>query len=213
MPPLTLTFAAMLALAADPRCGAAGGAPALAEALAGIAVYESGGNPLVVGINGRRHESRTYGSAAEAVQGARQLLASGANIDLGLAQINAASLATDGLTVETAFDACANMRAAAHHYGGDVRAASVYLLALRRYNTGGFARGEAYAASVAGIVARSRGAAAGGPSPILPPPNAPRACGVPAHPSVRVVNAAAPPATAAPGGVSIVHLHPERNCP
>ena len=77
----------------------------------------------------------------EAVATARALLAQGKSIDLGLTQINSANLAHDGLTVETAFDACASLRAGAAHLAADFEAA--WRAAHSRYNTGDLQRGIA----------------------------------------------------------------------
>ncbi len=46
-----LTLAAVLALAADPRCGAAPAGSEFQSRLAAIAIHESGGDPLVIGVN------------------------------------------------------------------------------------------------------------------------------------------------------------------
>jgi len=46
-----LALAASLALAADPRCGTAAPASEFASRLAAIAIHESGGDPLVMGMN------------------------------------------------------------------------------------------------------------------------------------------------------------------
>lgn len=152
-----LTLAAVLALAADPRCGAAPAGSEFASRLAAIAIHESGGDPLVIGVNA--DPARGLLAAAirsttpqEAATRAAALLAQGRSIDLGLMQINSGQLARHGLTLETAFDACRSMAAGADHYAADVRA--VWNLALRRYNTGTVERGAAYAASVERVLAR-----------------------------------------------------------
>ena len=49
-----LGLAAVLALAADPRCGAAPAGSEFASRLAAIAIHESGGDPLVIGVNADR---------------------------------------------------------------------------------------------------------------------------------------------------------------
>ena len=46
-----LTLAAILALAADPRCGAAPDGSEFQSRLAAIALHESGGDPLIIGVN------------------------------------------------------------------------------------------------------------------------------------------------------------------
>jgi type IV secretion system protein VirB1 len=154
-----LTLAAVLALAADPRCGAAPAGSEFASRLAAIAIHESGGDPLVIGVNADR--ARGLPAAAirsttpqEAATRAAALLAQGRSIDLGLMQVNSGQLARHGLIVETAFDACRSMAAGADHYAADVQA--VWNLAHRRYNTGGTEHGAAYAAGVEQVLARVR---------------------------------------------------------
>ena len=182
-----LGLAAVLALAANPRCGAAPAGSEFASRLAAIAIHESGGDPLVIGVNADR--ARGLSAAAirsatpqEAAAQAAALVAQGRSIDLGLMQINATNLARHGLTVETAFDACRNMAAGANHYAADVQA--VWSLAHRRYNTGSTERGAAYAASVEQVLNRVRTQQSGLPAsptlltptsqqPPAPPPCAP----------------------------------------
>ena len=152
-----LNLAAILGLATNPQCGAAVPGSEFASRLAAIALHESGGDPLVIGINADRDRGlpatslRSPTAAAAAVQ-ARALLEQGRSLDLGLMQINTAQLTRHGLTVEAAFDACRSMAAGADHYADDVRA--VWTLAHRRYNTGSTERGSAYATSVEQVLAR-----------------------------------------------------------
>ena len=154
-----LTLATVLALAADPQCGAAAPGSEFQSRLAAIAIHESGGDPLVIGVNADR--ARGLPAAAirsatpqEAAARAAALLAQGRSIDLGLMQVNSGQLARHGLTIEAAFDACRSMAAGADHYAADVQA--VWNLAHRRYNTGGTERGAAYAAGVEQVLARVR---------------------------------------------------------
>ena len=154
-----LSLAAILALAADPHCGAAVSDSEFQSRLAAIALHESAGDFLVIGLNADR--VRGLPAAAirsatpqEAATRAVALIAQGRSIDLGLMQISNANLARHGLTVETAFDACRNMAAGADHYADDVKA--VWSLAHRRYNTGSTERGAAYAAGVEQVLARVR---------------------------------------------------------
>ena len=154
-----LTLATVLALAIDPRCGAAAAGGEFASRLAAIAIHESGGDPLIIGVNADR--ARGLPAAAihsatpqEAAARAAALLAQGRSIDLGLMQINSEQLAHHGLTIESAFDACSSMAAGADHYADDVRA--IWTLAHRRYNTGSTERGAAYAAGVEQILNRVR---------------------------------------------------------
>ncbi len=176
-----LTAAALLALAADPQCGAAVSGSEFQARLAAIAIHESGGDALIVGVNADRARglpAATIHSATpqEAAARANALLAQGRSIDLGLMQVNSAQLARHGLTVEAAFDACQNMRAGADHYAADVQA--VWSLAHRRYNTGGIEHGAAYAAGVEQVLNRVRTQQAGLPAPPPMPqqPPAPPLC-------------------------------------
>ena len=182
-----LTLAAVLALAADPRCGAASVGSEFQSRLAAIAVHESGGDPLIIGVNADRARglpATAIHSATlqEAAARAAALLAQGRSIDLGLMQVNSGQLAHHGLTVETAFDACRSMAAGADHYADDVRA--VWTAAHRRYNTGSTERGAAYAAGVEAVLNRVRVQQTGLPAspaqpslapqqPPAPPPCAP----------------------------------------
>ena len=87
--------------------------------------------------------------ATEAARVARTLLSGGANLDLGLAQINSDNLDWLGLTVEDTFDPCLNLRAAATVLRAGYRPAgesashrqSALRIALSRYNTGDARRG------------------------------------------------------------------------
>ncbi len=182
-----LGIAAILALATDPRCGAAPAGSEFQSRLAAIALHESGGDALIIGVNADR--VRGLPAAAihsatpqEAAARATALLTQGRSIDLGLMQVNSTQLAHHNLTVEAAFDACKNMAAGADHYADDVRA--VWTLAHRRYNTGSIERGAAYAAGVEAVLNRVRVQQTGLPAssaqsslvsqqPPAPPPCAP----------------------------------------
>ena len=132
-----LDLALVLALSA--QC-APGVSP---QTLAAVAHAESRFDPLAIGVNGggavRQPRSRD-----EAIRTARRLLASGANIDLGIAQINSANLAWLNLSIEDAFDPCRNLAAAATVLRAGFRPVSAQPLerrralrvALSRYNTG-----------------------------------------------------------------------------
>ena len=177
-----LAAAAVLLLAADPRCGGAVPGSEFQSRLAAIAIHESGGDPLVIGVNADRARGLPAASVRsatpqDAADRATELLAQGRVIDLGLMQINSGQLARHSLTLGTAFDACRNMAAGADHYAADVQA--VWTLAHRRYNTGSTERGAAYAAGVEQVLARVRNAGsrapatpedAAAPSPRRPPP-------------------------------------------
>jgi len=119
--------------------------------MAAIARGESGFNPWAIGINGRVRITRQPLTKSEAVDTAKQLLQMSLSIDLGLAQINSANLERLGLSIEQAFEPCANLRAAetvlrwcydpaAKRLGGGQQALQA---ALSCYNTGGYAPGLA----------------------------------------------------------------------
>lgn len=153
-----LELAAVLALSA--RC-----APSVApETLAAIAWVESRFDPLAIGINGPGARPPRSSNRAEAGRHARRLLAGGANVDLGLAQINSDNLDWLGLTVEEAFDPCRSLAAAAtvlragyRPTGDTVQARQTALrVALSRYNTGDAVHGfrNGYVARVERAAAR-----------------------------------------------------------
>ena len=105
-------------------------APGVApDTLAAIARTESSFDPLVIGDNTTRQSHRPQ-DQAEAIRTATTLLAAGHSLDLGIMQINNSNLNWVGLTVETAFDPCENIRAGA-----------TVLTAFSRYNTGSPTRG------------------------------------------------------------------------
>lgn len=90
------------------------------------------------------------GSVAEAAQLARDLIARGHTVSLGLAQVNDRNLARMGLTIEQVLDPCTNVATGARiltdFYG---RAVQVYgpgeralRAAISAYNSGDFERGE-----------------------------------------------------------------------
>lgn len=109
---------------------------------------ESHGNPWAIGVNGsqRYRMANTY---QEAVNESKRLIASGANIDMGLMQINSKTMVSLGLTIEQVFDPCTNVYA-----GGTVltrnyiRATktrpnnqAALQAALSAYNTGNYSNG------------------------------------------------------------------------
>lgn len=177
----TLSIVLVLALATDPHCGGAPPGP-FAERLVAIAGKESKRDPLAIGIDpdpehGMPASSVWAQTPASAAASARALIAQGRHIGLGLMQISDAQLARHGLTIEAAFDACANMRAGADHYRDDVQA--VLALAHRRYNTGGITGGDAYAAGIERELANVRRVADGGDVATPEPRPAPQ----PEHPA------------------------------
>ena len=114
--------------------------------MAAVVSVESRGNPYAIGVN-RGRQVRQPTNAAEAVAVAKRLLARGANIDLGLGQINSSNLKWLGLSIEAAFDPCSNLAAAARVLTGNYRRAvglgiqSPLGAALSAYNTGSMQRG------------------------------------------------------------------------
>ena len=82
-------------------------APDTARALVAV---ESSGNPYAIGVvNGSL--VRQPRNLAEAVATVRALEASGWNYSVGLSQINKTHFAQFGLSVETAFEPCRNLKA------------------------------------------------------------------------------------------------------
>ncbi len=155
------------------------------QTLSAIAYAESRFDPLAIGVNAGPRPPRRPQDGAEAARLARSLIARGADLDLGLAQINSGNLAWLGLSVEAAFDPCRNLAAAAtvlragyrpagpsaHHQQAALRAA------LSRYNTGHPHRGvrNGYVARVEAAAVRLGVAAATpvvptDPDPAPPPP-------------------------------------------
>ena len=89
-----LSLAVILAFASDPACGAAAPGSEFAQRLATIAIHESaGGDPYVIGVNadpahGLPAAMVRSATAQEAATKARDLIARGRSIDLGLMGIN-----------------------------------------------------------------------------------------------------------------------------
>ena len=119
------------------------------ETVKAIIRVESGGNPLAIGVNYGGGRAQRPRSQDEAIQIANSLIASGKNIDMGLMQINSANLRRLGLTTETIFDPCTNIRAGTQilsvNYANAVRAhgrtEAALKAALSTYNTGNMTRG------------------------------------------------------------------------
>ena len=115
---------------------------AAVSTLRAVAVVESHFDPLAVRDNTTR-ESWAPSSISAASALAKNRLKQGHSIDIGLMQINSGNLASLGLEVEDAFDACHSLDAAhrilqtafaAGSSESDRQAA--ILIALSRYNTG-----------------------------------------------------------------------------
>lgn len=117
--------------------------------LAAIVTTESGGNPYAIGVNKGQRLERQPRSAVEALAVAHKLIAAGANVDLGLGQINVKNLAWLGLNVADVFDPCRNLEAAGRVlgecYGRAIKKQGEGQGALRSalscYNTGDLSRG------------------------------------------------------------------------
>jgi type IV secretion system protein VirB1 len=132
-----------------------------ASTMQGIVAIESAGRPWVVHDN-TTGASREFASREAAAAFARERIAAGASVDLGLVQINCANLGWLGLTVEEVLEPCTNLAA------GQAILQESYERATRRtadaqgaltasvsaYNTGSFAGGITN-----GYVAKIRNAA------------------------------------------------------
>jgi len=123
-------------------------APNVAPAtMTAIIQVESERDPYRIGVNSGGSLLRQPGNAADAIATARSLMRKGANFDAGLMQINSANFARLGVTPETVFDPCTNLRAGARlladNYGRARLSGHVDPLraALSEYNTGSRSRG------------------------------------------------------------------------
>lgn len=136
-------------------------APSVApDILEKIVRAESRFDRFAIGVNGANQRSYHPDSAEDAARIARELIAQGHSIDMGLGQINSKNLGWLNLTVDTVFDSCANLTAAervlrdgydrARDQGSDPQTALQQ--ALSAYNTGTFTRGfsNGYVARVMG---------------------------------------------------------------
>lgn len=184
---MPLSSAFVMALAA--QC-APGVAP---ETMLAVVRAESALDPLAIGVNGAAGlRRRQPTNVNEATAQARELIARGYDIDLGLGQVNVRNLSRLGLTLDAAFDPCANLSAAARvlrdGYARGLAAHGPGQAALRvafsLYNTGDLQRGfrNGY---VARVLAHAR----------PPPPAAQTLPVAPVGPTTR--HPAAPPGPAA----------------
>lgn len=149
-------------------------APAVApQTLLSVVQAESGRDPFVVSVNAPRRQTYRPTTAAAATALAARLIGAGANLDLGLGQINSRNLAWLGLTPAQAFDPCRNLAASARVLEAGYRRAApgeggpqtALRAALSAYNTGDPRRGlrNGYVARV--VAAAARVAPALGPEP------------------------------------------------
>ncbi len=113
-----------------------------------IVQVESSGNPWAIGVNSG-HRFRAASNYDEAVSEAKRLIVAGANIDMGLTQVNSKTMRNLGLSVEQVFDPCTNVYAgatvltrnyvnASKNIGNDQAALQA---ALSAYNTGNYHKG------------------------------------------------------------------------
>ena len=125
-------------------------APAVASVtMAAIVQQESAGDPLSLHDNTTGRSYRPA-SAADAARIARELIAQGHSLDIGLAQINSQNLSRLGLGVERALDPCENLHAAQTVLLDGWGRAGTLMGMLSAYNTGQVAstRGADYGAGV-----------------------------------------------------------------
>ena len=110
---------------------------------------ESGFNPYAIGVVGG-HLVRQPRDLAEAVVTAKALEAQGFSFSMGLGQVNRTNLARYGLTYETAFDPCENLRAGSAILRDCYQRAAAAMgqgtpalrAAISCYYSGNFTRGE-----------------------------------------------------------------------
>lgn len=117
-----------------------------AKLLHSIVQVESSLNPYAIGVVGGQLK-RQPKNLAEAIATAKELYKQGLNFSLGLAQVNRYNLEKYDLTLETAFDPCANLKAGASIFAECLSRAeksSPYQAkerALSCYYSGNFSRG------------------------------------------------------------------------
>ncbi len=153
--------------------------------LLAIGKVESGFDPLAIGVNGAQPRHMTFATRDAAAAKAHRLIDAGANIDLGLGQINSRNLAPLGLSVEDAFDPCRNLAAASQVLAAGYRRAAPtpgheqdgIRTALSFYNTGspdrGFANGYVAKVTAAAQVVPALTASDGAPPASTPTPPRP----------------------------------------
>lgn len=114
-----------------------------------IIQVESAGNPYAIGVNFGGSNNKRPNNAVEAGQIARKLISKGKNIDMGLMQINSASMRRFGLSPEAMFDPCTNIRIGTKILSSNyAQAVDIYgpgenalRAALSAYNTGSMVKG------------------------------------------------------------------------
>jgi hypothetical protein len=151
------TAPALLAFIASNHCVP----PPVAPVIAGIAMHESGLSSTTIhdNVTGRSFNPET---ARDAVLLASTLITAGHDLDLGISQVNVRNFGWTGLTLQSAFDPCANL------------AAGVKVLFAKYNGSPPDTVKAAYAASVNGNLTKIDGAKDETvPPPPPPPPNAP----------------------------------------
>ena len=78
-----------------------------------IIKLESGFHPFVIGVNESPRTVHRFNNPRDAARKARELIAEGKSIDMGLGQINSLNLPLLKMTPEQVFEPCENIRAAA----------------------------------------------------------------------------------------------------
>jgi type IV secretion system protein VirB1 len=136
--------------------------PVPAATLLAVARTESSLHPWALSVNRPRALARTAGvdglaqlarqprTQAEAIRWAKQLVARGIPVSLGLLQVSSEHLTRFNVTIEAAFEPCTNLKLGAlvlsYHYRealGQGGASNVPLAdALSRYNTGNASLGH-----------------------------------------------------------------------
>lgn len=145
--------------------------------------HESGANPYAIGINKAERLKEQPRSKAEAVRIAKDLMNRGVDFDAGLGQINVRNFKWLGLTAESVFEPCTNLKAS------QVVLRDCYERALKQYrpgqqalqaafscyNTGNFRNGftngyvgKVYAAAGVKVPAVGRQSGHAGKAPVTP---------------------------------------------
>jgi type IV secretion system protein VirB1 len=114
-----------------------------------IIQVESAGEPLALNVNRAKVKLSVPKDAAHAASLAKEWIAKGFSVDIGLMQINSRNLSRLGLTVEQVLDPCTNIRAGATILSADYAEATkthgpgqkALQAALSAYNTGSASRG------------------------------------------------------------------------
>lgn len=124
-------------------------APAVApHTIAAIVQAESSNYLYAINVNGVARQPARPRSEAEAIATAREYVARGHSVDLGLGQINSRNMQWLGLTWDTVFEPCVNVEAAGRVLLSNYQAVSdghapqhALRIALSMYNTGSQSRG------------------------------------------------------------------------